>query len=209
MKKALLLTGAMLLGACSSQPGTYQDYLAGRGLGEQSPELFQQCHAYGCKVVDQVALSPKQWKTIEKTFRPKPTSAHAERKALAKAIGAFETEVGPMTGTDTDVYGTFVQMGRDQLDCVDESTNTTIYLSLLEEKGLMRFHETLGPTSRLPLIHYAGRWPHQTAVIREKGSGALFAVDSWFHNNGAPAEVVPLQDWKDGWKPAERHGSFY
>jgi hypothetical protein len=88
----------------------------------------------------------------------------------------------------------------NQHDCVDESLNTTIYLTLLEQKGLLRHHNVEDPTVRLPIIH-SGRWPHQTAVISEIETSKFYAVDSWFHDNGAKAEIVPLRKWKDGWKP--------
>lgn len=210
MKRILpLLLVCITLAGCGAQFSDYHGYLAKKGVGDPAPEAFSHCHAYGCQKITDISLDKKQWKAIEKAFRPKPKNAQAERKAIAKAIGTFETTVGKIAGTDTDVYGTFVQTGRDQLDCVDESTNTTVYLALLEQKKLIRFHTTQAPTARLPLIHYAGRWPHQTAVIAETATGAFFAVDSWFHNNGANAEIVPLEAWKDGWKPKERHGSFY
>ncbi len=37
----------------------------------------------------------------------------------------------------------------------------------------------------------------------EVGSGQSYAVDSWFHDNGVPAEIVPLPDWLSGWMPRE------
>lgn len=87
-----------------------------------------------------------------------------------------------------------------QHDCVDESLNTTIYLTLLERKGLLKFHSVGTPTVRLPLIH-AGRWPHQTATMIDTQSQIPYAVDSWFHDNGFPAEIIALEKWKKGWKP--------
>lgn len=127
-------------------------------------------------------------------------SPEAERERIKTAIGLFEQKVGAKTGTSVDIHGTFFKTGKYQLDCVDESTNTTVYLSLLQQKGLIRFHRVEGPSVRLPLIH-AGRWPHQTAVITELNTSEFFAVDSWFHDNGAPAEIISLKEWKEGWKP--------
>lgn len=45
-------------------------------------------------------------------------------------------------------------------------------------------------------------WPHTTAVISETVSGRRFAVDSWFHDNGQPPEIVALDIWRWGWSPA-------
>ena len=46
-------------------------------------------------------------------------------------------------------------------------------------------------------------WPHTTAVIRDKRSGQLYAVDSWFLDNGKPPFILPLEKWKDGWDPED------
>ena len=209
MRYALLLIGCLTLSACGGgQSSDFRPYLAGKGMEPPTPEMFQHCHAYGCQQITPIMLNQKEWAKIEKTFKPRPKTAEAERKAIAKAVGVFETIVGPLAGTENDVYGTFVKTGAGQLDCVDESTNTTVYLSLLEQKKLLKFHTPQAPTARVPIIH-AGRWPHQTAVVRQTDTGALYAVDSWFHNNGTDAEIVPMAEWKDGWKPKLRHGSFY
>ncbi len=147
-----------------------------------------------------VKMDKAHWKAIKKVFTPAPRDAQAERSAIAKAVGAFEVIAGAQTGTSNDIGGTFYKFGPGQLDCVDESINTTIYLNMLEQSALMRFHHVLSPTARLPIIH-AGRWPHQSAVIEDIESGERFVVDSWFHDNGVVAEIVSIKEWKDGWKP--------
>jgi hypothetical protein len=199
-RKALQLIGIIFLSACSSTPQNAQTYLDSKSLGTPSAKSFKHCHAYGCKAVMDIELTDTEWKSIGRAFKPAPKTAEAEREDIKTAIGKFEKIIGPITRTQTDQAGTFRKLGNDQLDCVDESTNTTTYLMVMAEKGLIKFHEVNGPTMRLPIIH-AGRWPHQTAVIRETATGELFAVDSWFHDNGENAEIVPLKAWKDGWKP--------
>ncbi|MBU6235894.1 MAG: hypothetical protein KGQ41_08615, partial [Alphaproteobacteria bacterium] len=99
-----------------------------------------------------------------------------------------------------DVRDTYIQGGMFQQDCVDESTNTTTYLRLLEMKGWLKFHTVSAPNSRLFLTS-GNLGPHSTAVIEDKKTKAKFAVDSWYHDNGEPAEIVDLQEWKSGWKP--------
>ena len=56
------------------------------------------------------------------------------------------------------------------------------------------------PESRLPLLG-GGFGPHQTAVIIDRATGERFAVDTWFYDNGEPAEVIPMDDWFYGWHP--------
>lgn len=200
MKRTLPALALIALSACATNDTTYQSYLSAKGLESQLPERFQQCHGYGCKYISPVRFTQTDWHDIEALFTPPPQTPSAERDVIKTAIGLFEQKVGAQTGTDIDIHGTFIKVGDKQLDCVDESTNTTIYLSLLQQKGLMRFHRVEGPSVRLPLLH-AGRWPHQTAVITQIDTSEFFAVDSWFHDNGAPAEIVTLKTWKEGWKP--------
>lgn len=198
---ALLITAIFTLPACVSLETPYQDYLSRKGLSAPAPERFDHCHGYGCRKITPVSLSQQDWKDIEALLTPRPENAIQERKILAQAIGLFEQKTGALTGTKDDHYGTFYKIGTGQHDCVDESTNTTIYLSLLETKDLMTYHKVRTPNVRIPLINYLGRWPHQSAVIEETATGETFAVDSWFHDNGFPAEIVPLKDWKAGWAP--------
>ncbi len=190
--------------SCASAPKGAPGYFASRHISAFSDYTnFQHCRAYGCREIDTLALEKKDWKEIERIFKPTAKSAVEERERIASAIGAFETKVGAINGTSEDVYGTFKKVGMRQHDCVDESTNTTIYLSLLHNAGLLKFHDVGAPDARVPVIHYAGTWPHQTAVITERVSGQKYAVDSWFHSNGYPAEIEPLEVWKHGWRPVE------
>lgn len=199
----------LILSACSQgKTQNHEIYLHKKGLETPRAAHFQHCHGYGCRHISDVSLSAEDRRAIKAVFTPRPATPDKERMAVAQAIGVFETRVGEATGTDSDIRGTFRKLGPRQLDCVDESTNTTIYLSILQESGLLRFHEIEAPTTRLPVIDYWGRWPHQTAVIRETGSKTRYAVDSWFHDNGAPAEIIPLDKWKSGWKPSDKRDNL-
>ena len=201
MKRLAFIIAALSLSACVSQDfKTYERYLQSKRVPAPTIERFPHCHSYGCPKHDLIELNSRNWNDIEKVFKPKPKNAEQERKRIEIAIGKFESIVGPLAGTDVDVGDTFKKTGEGQLDCVDESTNTTIYLDLLKQKGLLKFHDIEQPQIRLPFVG-GGFWVHQTAVIRDNETGEKYAVDSWFDDNGHPAYVVPFDDWKHGWKP--------
>jgi len=171
----------------------------------QTPSLssFDMCHGGGCADVSRVSLTKEEWQKVVNVFDPKPINAEGERKAIANAIGLMEQIVGPKTGTDTDRGGTFGNSNYSgQLDCNDESTNSTTYMKLMNQAGLIRFHEILDTKTR---NFFFNGWPHTTAVIREKqadqSNDKSYAVDSWFYDNGKPAVIIPLALWKSGWKP--------
>ncbi len=199
--KAAALLALLLTSGCANQLyGSLPDYMKSKKLAVPSAEKFPHCQNYGCAVIKNVSLSKADWNKIEKAFGKKAKFAEQEREKIVKIIGVFEQIVGPITGTQSDREGTFLEMGDGQLDCVDESTNTTIYMMLLKQRGLLPFHEIEQPQVRYPILSGRG-WMHQTAVITEKKSGKQFAVDSWYENNGAPAYVVPLEEWLNGWHP--------
>lgn len=202
MKRALVIA-ALALSACGgtgTMHGGYEAYLAKKGVtAPVTSEKFPHCHGYGCRHVVNVKLSKAGWRAIEKPFKKVKTAAD-ERAAIAVAVAQFEKTVGALTGTDEDRAGTYATVGIYQHDCVDESVNTTIYLALLEQRGTLKFHTAGTPTART-LFTSGSLGPHQTAVIRETATDNAFAVDSWFHDNGTPPEIVPLRDWISGWRP--------
>jgi len=155
------------------------------------------CYNYGCASQARVDFSPQQIRKLRQLFKSVTTPA-AERSAIAKAIGLFEQFSGKQTPTWRDKGGNVNDDGADgRMDCIDHSTNTTAYLTLLERLGLLRFHTVLGRVERAPLIvneHWAAR-------IMDRATQQEYAVDSWFYDNGHPAVIYPLQDWLKGASP--------
>jgi hypothetical protein len=173
----------------------------------QMPSLqgFDICHGGGCAEIKRVALTRNEWLQVTTIFARSPDteviSADQERKLIAKAIGILESLIGIKTGTNTDRAGTFGNSSfPGQLDCNDEAINTTTYMRLLRQDGLMKLHEI--EDTRTRNFFFSG-WPHTTAVIHEIASGERFAIDSWFYDNGAPASIVPFSVWKSGYVPTD------
>ncbi len=161
--------------------------------------LFSMCHAQGCKTVEQLSLSITEWQKISQHFKPVANSAVKERLQIAKAIAEFEQIVGIKTDTSHDKAGLFESMGSyGQLDCIDESTNTTTYLLIMEKQGLLKWHEPMDHVTRGFFIF---GWPHSSAAMRERSGKAEFAVDSWFEDNGKRPHIIPLSQWRSGWTP--------
>lgn len=169
----------------------------------QTPNLdhMEICHGGGCARLSQVQLTQAEWNQVTRLFAPLPEDAEHERLLIARAVGQLETLVGAKNGTVGDKAGTFNNSQfPGQLDCNDESINTTTYLRLLIQAGLVRWHTV--EDTRTRHFFFSG-WPHSTAVIRQTDSGKLYAVDSWFYDNGHPATIVPFELWKDGFVPAD------
>jgi hypothetical protein len=172
---------------------------------KQKPDLsgFEVCHSGGCADVSHVSLTDEEWQEVAANFDPTPTDAEDERSRIANAIGELEQIVGDKIGTYNDFAGTFGAFSTPgQMDCNDEASNSTTYIKLMMKAGLVNFHELRDTRVR---NFFLNGWPHTTAVIADKQTGIPFAVDSWFYDNGVPAVIVPLDQWKSGWKPADFH----
>ncbi len=164
-----------------------------------APASFTICYGYGCASQSQVNMSPVGWQQVKDAYGPAPANAVEERAAIARAIALIEKKVGAATGTDIDKAGaSLFAENRFQLDCIDETANTTTYLRMLERDNLLQFH-TIGQAAWRG--QFINGWPHNTAVIVEKGSGSSYVVDSWFYANGIAPEILPLAKWKAGWSP--------
>ena len=160
------------------------------------------CHGYSCTHKSKAGFTDSEWNTILAILRNNPAkNAEAERSKIGKAIAQMERYSGTRTGTDDDdAEATGSKRNIKQLDCIDETVNTTMYVGFLQQAGALKFHEIADPTHRGYLID--GKWPHNTAVIRETKNGALFVVDSFYKKNGEEPYIMPRATWLGGWKPA-------
>lgn len=197
---AMLLAGCLMVAACGHSPT--QTLLDDFGDRPHSWRSFGVCAAYGCRKYYSMGLSGREVTRVRLAFGGAAENAAEERDALRRAVAELELIVGPKTGTGVDEPGAaIINFSREgQMDCIDESFNTTTYLTLLAADGLLLFHDVDKPLRR---GYFLNRWPHNTATVVERASGQRYAIDSWFHGNGVPPEVVTADVWLDGWSPAE------
>jgi hypothetical protein len=189
---------AGLLSGCFNHGGSLPEVDKALASDVQpTPERFTYCSDHGCEIEHPVALSKVDWARITAPLVAPAADAAAERTAVAEVVGLFEQVVGPETGTAGDPAGTGILAPLGDLDCVDEAVNTTRLLIMLDDGGLLTFHSAGRPVHR---AFVGNSRTHMTAVMHEKG-GVGWAVDSWFHDSGRPAEVVELSRWLDGWEP--------
>ena len=170
-------------------------------ITDPDPARFTICYDHGCASLARVRLDAEQWQRVRALFPAPAQTPLEERERIRSAVALLETTVGAMTGTAADKGGNWVGLGLGgQMDCIDESTNTTIYLRMLQKDGLLGWHRAEDRVTRWSLF----QWPHTTAVIEERANQRRWAVDSWFLDNGEPPFVLPLDTWRAGWKPGPR-----
>jgi hypothetical protein len=153
------------------------------------------CHGYMCRIVTPVDLSAADISRIAGDLSRGAADDAGERRAVSRAVQAFERIVGARIGTADDLPGMQFGQGKpDQMDCIDEATNTTSLLVLLAAHGYLRHHQVEEPASRGFFLD--GRYPHATAVLSVNGSGEKWAIDSWPRANAEAPVVLPLAEWR-------------
>ena len=169
-------------------------YSSGHGRAPEGNRL-NICHGYSCRIVTPVRLSADDIARIAGNLRRGTAGPEAERDAISRAVQAFERIVGARIGTGNDLPGMqFGQGTPDQMDCIDEATNTTSLLVFLRAQGYLKHHTVEEPAARGFFLD--GRYPHNTAVLSVIGSGEKWAVDSWPNANGEPPVIQPLGIWR-------------
>lgn len=190
----------MLLLAClSAAPVAADSFTKPDIITQPVPALFSICYDHSCKSVETVSLTKEEWRRAIAPLSGGVMNASDERAAIADSIAILEEIVGARLGTSADRGGNLAGFGKaGQLDCIDESTNSSTYLRMLEQDGLFRYHTVINQSTRFGI--FIGM-PHTTAVIRENDSGVRYAVDSWFFDNGQPPYIVELDAWESGKDP--------
>jgi hypothetical protein len=181
----LVTLGLTSLGGCTyEQEGPPEAHFEKFDAKPPKLDTVSVCHAYGCKEQTPFAFSQADIAEISAVMArvPRNDSPPEERRAIAYSIAWMERRVAPAVGTATDRPSMDFGGSGDptQQDCVDEATNTTSYLLLIERHGLLHHHAVERPFAKDSLTH----WTHWAAVIRETDNGERFAIDSSAGANG-------------------------
>lgn len=195
-----LAIGFCLSGCTHEGFGSAERHFATFSVPEPKGATVHVCHAYGCKLRTKFKFTEAditELGTIMAKWRTKADTADDERRGVAYAIGWFERRVGDVIGTKDDRAGMDFTGSGDptQQDCVDEATNTTSYLTVLANKGLLRHHTVGVPFAKENYLRGIAGWTHWTAVLVENETPQRWAVDSWIYANGENPAIVETEKW--------------
>ncbi len=173
-----------------------QNWFQERGYVAPAGMRIIACHGYGCVRRKAISVDGAWISRAGALLRAGGGSPEAERRALAQVVGTYTAYVSASLGGKPDVPGSPPQMSNvhGQMDCLDETANTTSLLLVLQDRGLLTYHRVEQPESRG--FFFDGRYPHFTATIVEKGSGRGWAVDPWKRAPGERPEILPLNQWR-------------
>lgn len=207
-----LLAGG--LAACTHDGfGTNELHYATFSVPEPKGATVHVCHAYGCKMRTKFTFTPDDVKELgalmTKTRSALPDDAEQERRAVAYAVGWMETKVGDKVGTKEDRPGMDFAASGDptQQDCVDEATNTTSYLTVLANAGLIRHHTVGTPFAKENYLRGVAGWTHWTAVLVEKSPSQVATLpETILAKKAAKAKAAPKSPAVAGYvaRPGQR-----
>ena len=191
MRCFFIVLSCFLIAACGHVGGLnlwqYRDVGA-------TPDNFTLCHGYGCHQKTRIGFNNYEWKTIQKIFKSKAKTAKSERQKIAKAIALMEKYAGEVARTADDLAkAPLLRQTKHELDCVDETVNTTKYIGFLENAGFLKFYKQGRPVYKGYFIN--GVYPHNSASIIESDTNQIYAVDSYIFKNGEVPDIRPLEDW--------------
>jgi hypothetical protein len=170
-------------------------------ISKPTPDAFSVCFNHSCYTVETHSITRQQWQRFITPLEAPGESAEQERDAIARGIAIMEEIIGPKIGRGQDLGGNLRGFGKTgQMDCIDESTNTTTYLYMLEQAGYLKWHRLVDSSTRFGI--FVGM-PHTTAVIEDNDTHTRYAVDSWFFDNGMPPAIIKLSAWEKGWDPGD------
>jgi hypothetical protein len=177
-------------------PQAAQSWFTERGYVQPAGSRIIACHGYGCALRLAISVDGAWLNRAVASLRAAQGSPDAERRALAEVVRSYTAYVAASFGGKPDVPGSPPQMSgvHGQMDCLDETTNTTSLLLILQDQGLLTHHVVEHPESRG--FFFDGRYPHFTAVIAEKRTGAEWAVDPWKKPPGHRPDILPLDRWR-------------
>ena len=190
---------AVVAGGCSYEHALGVDHYAVFKVEPPPGSTVSVCSAYGCRPQTRVAVSQADIAEIKKLMdkTKKADTPYEERRAIAYAIGWMERRTGEAVGTKADRPGMDFAASGDptQQDCVDEATNTTSYLTVLQNAKLLKHHTVGRPFSKDNFLRGVSGWTHWTATIHENQGGQRWAVDSWIYENGENPAIVNADEW--------------
>lgn len=194
----LRLLLALLVGALAT-PADAESGVTGRDHGIVAPthvshRAIPVCFDFRCRSRTTVSLPDTEWETVTGWFREPAEDPAGEREQIRRAIGWMEVLIGRHSPTHRDLAADELEepWSSGQLDCIDESVNTTTYLRLFETSGLLHHHEVIEEAYRRSLLdqHWAGQ-------IRETVTGTRYVVDAWFQPNGHLPIIQDSESWED------------
>lgn len=209
-ERLLLGLSVFMLGTCEANPpdsGVIEHITSPLPseyrLHPNGAATLRVCYNWSCAVQAQIILTPQDLADVRSEMGRCNGPSLFERLQRVR-IGIWQMEVMaqkylPDLANDLAINEQEQDL-EGRTDCVDNTSNTTTFLSLLMALQAL-------PGWRLADAAVRDRWSvdvHWSAAITDEASGEVWTVDSWYRPHGHLPFVQPLDAWAAGeraWEP--------
>lgn len=205
--RLLLLLG--FSGACPASGLVLDGHTSGRPLPPDyrfNPDgsvNLRVCYNWSCARTEELVFSRQDLSAATREMmRCSGTALHERLQSIRIGIWQMENlarKYLPVLANDRAVNDQD-QDSEGRTDCVDNTSNTTTFLRILNDLSMLDGWIVSTPRVRDRFNLWQVHW---TAVIIDERSGDHWSVDSWFRPHGHLPYLMPLADWiagKKGWK---------
>jgi len=152
------------------------------------------CHNSSCAVQQAMNFTAQEMQSVIRQLQVCPNNPANYLQRARIAVWQMELLAKkhyPPLGNDLPVndqeYGV-----EGRTDCVDNSTNTSTFLKVLQDLGQLPGWSVQAPSVRKAWDINRVHW---TAVLKDSNN-KLWSVDSWFRRHGHLPFMMPLENWQ-------------
>jgi hypothetical protein len=210
-----ILTGLLLISSCSVYAESQRLMNAGREpvsqplspeyhIGDDGSVSLRICFNWSCARRDRLVFSAQDMAEVGRQMSFCSGNTLPQRLQRIR-IGVWQMELlaqkyQPLLANDKAINDQD-QNVEGRTDCVDNASNTTVFLHALKDLSLLPQWTVAAPRVRDMLTIVGVHW---TAVVADQNGGGSWSVDSWYRPHGHLPMIMPLADWaagNKGWEP--------
>jgi hypothetical protein len=161
------------------------------------------CYNWSCARTERMTFSADEMAGVVRQLEICPGDTLQQRLQRLR-IGIWQMELlaaqhQPLLRNDQAINSTDRDL-EGRTDCIDNASNSTNFLAILLELGVLDGWSLEPPSIR---DRFSLATVHWTAVVVDRASGTPWSVDSWYRPHGHLPFVMPLDAWlagETGWE---------
>ena len=172
-------------------------------IADDGSIMLRICYNWSCGRRQVLNFTADDMDTVKNKMAICPdTTLHDRLQQVRIGIWQMETlaqKYQPLFANDLAINDSEADK-QGRMDCVDNTSNTSTYLHILRDIGVLSGWTVSSPIVRNRFDVGSVHW---TAVISDTESNQQWSVDSWYRPNGHLPIVMPLKSWrksKKGWE---------
>lgn len=185
-----------------SQPSSSRPLAPEYRIRRDGSVMLRICFNWSCASRQQLDFTAQDMREVAQHMDMCPRDDQEQRLQRLR-IGVWRMEAlaqkyQPLLAND-EAINNRDQDREGRMDCIDNASNTTTYLHVLHELGLLKGWSPAPPQVR-DVFSMSVHW---TAVAIDRERDEAWSVDTWYRPNAHLPFVMPLTSWKGnaiGWE---------